>query len=114
MAGSIIMNIFTEGPLRRFASIVFCIWYTFGATLCAGAVSNHMLYAKRVLLDIGIGTKGAYIDIYFSGSVHDNFRGSIISMYQLNIALGEVLGYTVAAILYSLFFGLFLFPEYPR
>lgn len=132
MAGSIMMTPITEWSGRRSALIISCIWYTIGAGLCAGANSHHMLYAGRFLLGIGVGIEGGCVGIYISESVPANVRGNIVSMYQFNIALGEVLGFAVAAMFYSvhggwrymvgsslvfstlLFAGLFLLPESPR
>lgn len=131
-AGSIMMTPITEWLGRRSALIISCIWYTIGAGLCAGAKSHHLLYAGRFLLGIGVGIEGGIVGIYISESVPANVRGNIVSMYQFNIALGEVLGFAVAAMFYSvkggwrfmvgsslvfstiLFFGLFLLPESPR
>lgn len=68
----------------------------------------------------------------FLESVPARVRANIVSLYQLNIALGEVLGYAIAAMFYSvyegwrymvgsslvfstlLFIGLFFLPESPR
>lgn len=132
VAGSIMMTPLNEWSGRRSALIISCIWYTIGAGLCAGARSHHLLYAGRFLLGIGVGIEGGCVGIYISESVPANVRGNIVSMYQFNIALGEVLGFAVAAIFFevkggwrfmvgsslvfstALFLGLFLLPESPR
>lgn len=132
MAGSIIMTPLNEMFGRKASLIISCIWYTIGAGLCAGSHSYHMMYAGRFILGVGVGIEGGCVGIYISESVPANVRGSIVSLYQLNIALGEVLGYAVAAIFYSvkggwrfmvgsslvfstaLFIGLFFLPESPR
>ncbi|KAF7582204.1 Sugar (and other) transporter family protein [Clavispora lusitaniae] len=132
MAGSMIMTPLNEIFGRKAALIISCIWYTIGAGLCAGSHSHHMMYAGRFILGVGVGIEGGCVGIYISESVPANVRGSIVSMYQFNIALGEVLGYAVAAMFYSvkggwrfmvgsslvfstaLFIGLFFLPESPR
>lgn len=132
MAGSIIMTPLNEFFGRRTSLIISCIWYTIGGALCAGSHSHHMMYAGRFILGVGVGIEGGCVGIYISESVPASVRGSIVSMYQFNIALGEVLGYAVAAIFYSvhggwrfmvgsslvfstlLFIGLFFLPESPR
>lgn len=132
MAGSIIMTPLNEWLGRKTSLIISCIWYTIGAGLCAGSHDHHMMYAGRFMLGIGVGIEGGCVGIYISESVPANVRGNIVSMYQFNIALGEVLGYAVAAIFYSvkggwrymvgsslifstlLFIGLFFLPESPR
>lgn len=132
MAGSIIMTPLNEFFGRRTSLIISCIWYTIGGALCAGSHSHHMMYAGRFILGVGVGIEGGCVGIYISESVPANVRGSIVSLYQFNIALGEVLGFAVAAIFYSvkggwrymvgsslifstlLFIGLFFLPESPR
>lgn len=132
MAGSMIMTPLNELFGRRFSLVISCVWYTIGAALCAGAQSYHLMYAGRFILGVGVGIEGGCVGIYISESVPANVRGSIVSMYQFNIALGEVLGYAVAAIFYEvhhgwrfmvgsslvfstiLFIGLFFLPESPR
>lgn len=132
MAGSIIMTPLNEWFGRKSSLIISCIWYTVGSALCAGAMNHHMMYAGRFLLGVGVGIEGGCVGIYISESVPASVRGNIVSMYQFNIALGEVLGYAVAAMFYSvkggwrfmvgsslvfstlLFIGLFFLPESPR
>ena len=132
MAGSMIMTPLNEWFGRKLSLIISCIWYTIGAALCAAAQDHHLMYAGRFMLGIGVGIEGGCVGIYISESVPANVRGSIVSMYQFNIALGEVLGYAIAAMFYSvkggwrfmvgsslvfstiLFIGLFFLPESPR
>lgn len=132
MAGSIIMTPLNESFGRKFSLIISCVWYTIGSALCAAAQDHHLMYAGRFMLGVGVGIEGGCVGIYISESVPANVRGSIVSMYQFNIALGEVLGYAVAAMFYSvkggwrfmvgsslvfstlLFIGLFFLPESPR
>ena len=104
--------------------------------LADGTFNNHrsrdVMYAGRFILGIGVGIEGGGVGVYISESVPSNKRGSLVSLYQLSIALGEVLGYAIAAIFYevhggwrfmvgsSLVFstivliGLFFLPESPR
>jgi sugar porter (SP) family MFS transporter len=132
MAGSIMMTPLNEYFGRKLSIIISCLWYTLGAGLCAGSRNYHMMYAGRFILGIGIGIEGGCVGIYISESVPPTVRGNIVSMYQFNIALGEVLGYAVAAMFYlvhggwrfmvgsSLVFstilmvGMFFLPESPR
>lgn len=132
MAGSMIMTPLNELFGRKWSLIISCVWYTIGSALCAGARSYHLMYAGRFILGVGVGIEGGCVGIYISESVPANVRGNIVSLYQFNIALGEVLGYAVAAIFYDvhhgwrfmvgsslvfstiLFIGLFFLPESPR
>jgi MFS family permease len=132
MAGSIMMTPLNAYFGRRMSIIISCIWYTIGSAICAGSVNHSMMYSGRFLLGVGVGIEGGCVGIYISECVPANVRGNIVSMYQFNIALGEVLGYAVAAIFYdvhggwrfmvgsslvfstALFIGLFFLPESPR
>lgn len=132
VAGSLLMPLMNKYLGRRMSIIVSCIWYTIGAALCAGSHTYQMMYAGRFILGVGVGIEGGCVGIYISESVPANVRGNIVSMYQFNIALGEVLGYAVAAMFYdvtggwrfmvgsslvfstALAIGLFFLPESPR
>lgn len=131
VCGAIMITPLNEYLGRRASISVSTIWYTIGAALCAGSVSHQMMYAGRFTLGIGIGIEGC-VGIYIAECVPKQYRGNIVSMYQLNIAFGEVLGYAVGAIFYevdhgwrymvgsslifstALFIGLFFLPETPR
>lgn len=132
MAGSIMMTPLNEYTGRKKSIIISCIFYTIGAGLCAGAVNHKIMYAGRFILGIGVGIEGGCVGIYVAESVPANVRGLIVSLYQFNIALGEVLGYAVSAIFFEvhggwrfmlgsslvfstiLFCGMFFLPESPR
>lgn len=131
VGGSLIISPLNEYLGRKFSIIVSCIWYTIGAAICAGARSHHMLYAGRFCLGVGIGIEGG-VGVYLAESVPANVRGNIVSLYQFNIALGEVIGYAVSAMFFEvkggwrfmmgsslvfstlLFIGMFFLPESPR
>ncbi|KAH3688862.1 hypothetical protein WICPIJ_000168 [Wickerhamomyces pijperi] len=130
--GSILMTPMNEYVGRRATIIISCIWYTVGAGLAAGARSHHMMYAARFLIGVGVGLEGASVGVYISECSPPHLRGNLVSLYQFNIALGEVLGYAIAAIFYDvhggwrfmvgsslvfstlLLVGLFFVPESPR
>lgn len=132
MVGSIMMTPLNEYFGRKKSIIISCLWYTLGAGLCAGAHSYAEMYVGRFLLGIGVGIEGGCVGIYISESVPARVRGNIVSMYQFNIALGEVLGFAVAAIFFEvtggwrymvgsslvfstlLLVGMFFLPESPR
>jgi MFS family permease len=56
-----------------------------------------MIVAARVILGFGVGLEGGTVPVYVAETVERKVRGNLVSLYQLNIALGEVLGYAVAA-----------------
>ncbi len=57
-----------------------------------------MIVAARVILGIGVGLEGGTVPVYVAETVERRIRGNVVSLYQFNIALGEVFGYVVAAI----------------
>lgn len=130
--GSIMMTPMNEYMGRRATIIISCLWYTLGAGLAAGARSHHVMYAARFLIGIGVGLEGASVGVYISECSPPDARGNLVSLYQFNIALGEVLGFAIAAMFYDvkggwrfmvgsslvfstlLLVGLFFVPESPR
>ncbi len=130
--GSLIMTPLNEFFGRRMSLIVSCVFYTVGAILEAASQSFTEMAPGRFLLGVGVGIEGGCVGIYVAECVPSSVRGSLVSLYQFNIALGEVFGYAIAAIflnvkgnwrftlgsslLFStiLFFGLFFLPESPR
>jgi MFS family permease len=91
-----------------------------------------MIVAARVILGVGVGLEGGTVPVYVAETVERRVRGNLVSLYQLNIALGEVLGYAVAAMFLSvpgnwryilgsslvfstiMFAGMLFLPESPR
>lgn len=57
-----------------------------------------MIVAARIILGLGVGLEGGTVPVYVAETVERRVRGNLVSLYQFNIALGEVLGYAVAAI----------------
>ncbi|KAL9138173.1 MAG: hypothetical protein Q9175_000597 [Cornicularia normoerica] len=133
IGGALLLGPLNEAVGRRMAIIVSLILYTIGAALEAGAISFGMIVAGRVILGLGVGLEGGTVPVYVAESVARKYRGNLVSLYQFNIALGEVFGYVVAAIFVnvksgswrymlgsSLVFstlmlaGMFFMPESPR
>lgn len=98
IAGALILSPANEYLGRRKAIILSCIFYTIGAALEAGAINFGMMFAGRFILGTGVGLEGGTVPIYVAESVPSNIRGNLVSLYQFNIALGEVFGFVVAAI----------------
>ncbi|PLB49402.1 general substrate transporter [Aspergillus steynii IBT 23096] len=98
VGGALILSPANEYLGRRMAIIVSCILYTIGAALEAGAINFGLMFAGRFILGMGVGLEGGTVPVYVAECVPGRIRGNLVSLYQLNIALGEVLGYAVAAI----------------
>ncbi|KAJ5484907.1 hypothetical protein N7539_004895 [Penicillium diatomitis] len=101
VGGALLLSPANEYLGRRMAIIVSCILYTIGAALEAGAIDFGMIFAGRFILGMGVGLEGGTVPVYVAESVPRRVRGNLVSLYQLNIALGEVLGYAVAAMFVS-------------
>ncbi|CAF9923430.1 hypothetical protein IMSHALPRED_005924 [Imshaugia aleurites] len=133
VGGALLLGPLNEAVGRRMAIIISLFLYTLGAALEAGAISFGMIVAGRVILGLGVGLEGGTVPVYVAESVARKYRGNLVSLYQFNIALGEVFGYVVAAIFVnvksgswrymlgsSLVFstimltGMFFMPESPR
>jgi MFS family permease len=79
------------------AIIISTVLYTLGAGLEAGSTNFAFIVSARVILGLGVGLEGGTVPVYVAERVERRLRGNMVSLYQLNIALGEVLGYAVAA-----------------
>ncbi|KAL1385835.1 hypothetical protein HDK64DRAFT_238719 [Phyllosticta capitalensis] len=97
VAGALILSPSNEYFGRKMSIIISCIFYTIGGALCAGSMNFGMIITARLILGIGVGLEGGTVPVYVAETVERRLRGNLVSLYQLNIALGEVLGYAVAA-----------------
>jgi sugar porter (SP) family MFS transporter len=97
VAGAFLISPCNEYFGRRWAILISCILYTIGGALEAGSVNYGMIVAARVILGAGVGLEGGTVPVYVAETVEARLRGNLVSLYQFNIALGEVLGYAVAA-----------------
>ncbi|KAI9746682.1 MAG: hypothetical protein M1818_000396 [Claussenomyces sp. TS43310] len=100
--GSLLISPCNEYLGRRWAIVIACVLYTVGAALCAGSINFPMLLVARLILGSGVGLEGGTVPVYVAETVERRLRGNLVSLYQLMIALGEVLGYAVGAIFLSL------------
>jgi sugar porter (SP) family MFS transporter len=132
VGGALLLSPANEITGRRMAIIISTILYTIGGALSAGSVTFGMIVAARVILGVGVGLEGGTVPVYVAETVERRMRGNLVSLYQFNIALGEVFGYVVAAIFLHvkgnwryilgsslvfstiMFFGMLFLPESPR
>ena len=98
VAGAVLLSPVNELVGRRWAIILSTILYTIGAALEAGAINYAMIVCARLILGFGVGMETGTVPIYVAESVERRVRGNLVSLYQFNVALGEVLGFAVAAI----------------
>ncbi|CAJ2507800.1 Uu.00g089860.m01.CDS01 [Anthostomella pinea] len=132
VGGALILSPSNEILGRRWSIIISTILYTIGAALEAGSINYGMIVAARVILGIGVGLEGGTVPVYVAETVERKVRGNLVSLYQFNIALGEVLGYAIAAMFVTvpgnwryilgsslvfstiMFIGMLFLPESPR
>ncbi|PFH55124.1 hypothetical protein XA68_10652 [Ophiocordyceps unilateralis] len=141
VGGALLLSPANEYFGRKGAILISIILYTVGAALEAGSINfgqfraapfRTMIVAARVILGLGVGLEGGTVPVYVAETVERGIRGNLVSLYQFNIALGEVLGYAVAAmflkvpgnwryilgssLLFStvMFVGMLFLPESPR
>lgn len=132
VAGSLIISPCNEWFGRRMSVLISCVLYTVGAALEAGAVNYGIMIAGRIILGAGLGLEGGTVPMYVAEGVPSSVRGRLVSLYQFCIALGEVLGYAIAAMFVSvpgnwrymlgsslvfstiMFIGVLFLPESPR
>ncbi|RMZ92208.1 hypothetical protein DV736_g514, partial [Chaetothyriales sp. CBS 134916] len=98
IGGALLLSPANEILGRRMAIIISTVLYTIGAALEAGSINYGMIVAARVILGVGVGLEGGTVPVYVAETVERRIRGNLVSLYQFNIALGEVFGYVVAAI----------------
>lgn len=98
VAGAVMLSPVNEYLGRRKAIVLALILYTVGAALEAGAIDYPMIIIGRLVLGLGVGIETGTVPVYIAESVERSVSGNLVSLYQFNIALGEVLGYVVAAI----------------
>lgn len=130
--GSLLMSPINEYVGRRMLIIIACIFYTIGGILEAAAPDVGEMYAGRFILGLGVGLEGSTVPTYVSECCPLERRGSIVSLYQWNIAFGEVCGFVVllifvdvpgnwrymlgSSLVFSTFLliGMYFLPESPR
>jgi len=100
VAGAVLLSPANEYFGRRGAIILATLLYTVGAALEAGAINYAMMVTGRIILGLGVGIETGTVPIYVAESVERRLRGNLVSLYQFNIALGEVFGFVVAAIFF--------------
>ncbi|KAG5659931.1 hypothetical protein KAF25_003453 [Fusarium avenaceum] len=132
VGGALLLSPANEYFGRKGAIIISIILYTIGAALEAGSMNFGMIVSSRVILGLGVGLEGGTVPVYVAETVERRIRGNLVSLYQFNIALGEVLGYAVGAMFLKvpgnwryilgsslvfstiMFFGMLFLPESPR
>lgn len=98
VGGAVLLIPANEYLGRRKAIILSTVLYTLGAALMAGSFNYGSIVAGRVVMGLGVGIETGTVPVYVAETVEKRLRGNLVSLYQFNIALGEVFGFVVAAI----------------
>lgn len=98
VGGAILLIPSNEYMGRRWAIILSTVFYTIGAALQAGAINYGMMISGRLIMGLGVGIETGTVPVCVAETIERRLRGNVVSLYQFNIALGEILGYVVAAI----------------
>ncbi|CAK7268628.1 fructose symporter [Sporothrix epigloea] len=132
VGGALLLSPANEYLGRKKAIILSIILYTVGAALEAASENYAMIITARIILGFGVGLEGGTVPIYVAETVERRLRGNLVSLYQFNIALGEVFGYAIGAIFLRvpgnwryilgsslvfstvMFVGMLFLPESPR
>jgi len=101
VGGALVLSPLNEYFGRKWSIIIAVVFYTVGAALEAGSINYGMIIAARVILGFGVGLEGGTVPVYVAETVERRLRGNMVSLYQFCIALGEVLGYAIAAMFLS-------------
>jgi sugar porter (SP) family MFS transporter len=130
--GSLLITPANEWFGRRNAILISLLLYTVGGALEAAAMNYAMILSSRLILGAGLGLEGGTVPMYVAEGAQSSVRGRLVSLYQLCIALGEVLGYAIAAMFVNvkgewrymlgsslvfstiMFVGVLFLPESPR
>jgi sugar porter (SP) family MFS transporter len=130
--GSLLISPMNEWVGRKNAILISLLLYTVGGIMEAAAQDYATMLAARLILGGGLGLEGGTVPMYVAEGVQSHLRGRLVSLYQLCIALGEVVGYIIAAIFVSvpgnwrymlgsslvfstiMFVGVLYLPESPR
>lgn len=97
VGGALLLGPLNESFGRKNAIIISLVFYTIGAALEAGAIDFAIMMVGRLMVGVGVGLEGGTVPVYVAESVSRKYRGNLVSLYQFMIALGEVLGYVIAA-----------------
>lgn len=94
IAGAMLLTPANEMLGRRMAIILSTVFYTVGAALQAGANGYALMIVGRLILGLGVGIEAGTVPMYVAETVDRKIRGNLVSLYQMNIALGEYVPYS--------------------
>ncbi|KAG7805701.1 hypothetical protein KL921_005371 [Ogataea angusta] len=117
---------------RKGTIIISSIVFTVGAILEAAAMNFAVMLVGRIVLGLALGILSGTVPAYISENCARKWRGGLVSLYQVMVAFGVMMGYVIAAMFNSvkgnwryvlgssvvfstiLFFGMLTLPESTR
>ncbi|KAG9144454.1 hypothetical protein Leryth_014497 [Lithospermum erythrorhizon] len=95
LIGSLLVYPIADFLGRRRELIIAAVLYGLGGSLCAYAPSLEVLLTGRLLYGLGIGLAMHGAPLYIAETCPSQIRGTLISLKELAIVLGILLGYLV-------------------
>ncbi|GJQ13610.1 hypothetical protein GpartN1_g5401.t1 [Galdieria partita] len=130
--GALMIYLLNESLGRKPTIMIAAAFYTIGGILEAASQSYGMLISARLIVGVGVGIELGSVPMYIAECSTKRWRGGLVSLYQLMINFGMLLGYADSAIFHGvpgnwrymlgscclfsviLLVGMIFFPESPR
>ncbi|MDT5258844.1 MAG: transporter, family, galactose:H+ symporter [Mycobacterium sp.] len=99
IAGAFGAGVLANAIGRKKSVVLILVAYTVFALLGALSVSLPMLLTARFLLGLTIGVSVVVVPVYVAESAPTAVRGSLLTVYQLTIVSGIIIGYLTGYLL---------------
>jgi sugar porter (SP) family MFS transporter len=99
IAGALGAGVLANAIGRKKSVVLILVAYAMFALLGALSVSLPMLLMARFLLGLTIGVSVVVVPVYVAESAPTSVRGSLLTVYQLAIVSGIILGYLTGYLL---------------
>ncbi|MDO5049083.1 MAG: MFS transporter [Actinomycetaceae bacterium] len=84
---------------RRHNILLLAVIFFVGAIACAVSPNIWVLYPSRFVLGLAVGGASATVPVYLSETAPKRIRGTLVAVDQLMIVTGQLLAFSVNAIL---------------
>ena len=99
IAGAFFAGVLANAIGRKKSVVLILVAYAMFALLGALSVSMPMLLTARFLLGLTIGVSVVVVPVYVAESAPTAVRGSLLTVYQLAIVSGIIIGYLTGYLL---------------
>lgn len=97
--GALLGGVMSDRWGRRHNITMLAIVFLFGALGTAFAPNVWIMYPARVVLGFAVGAASATVPVYLAETAPKRIRGSIVAIDQLMIVTGQLLAFTMNAII---------------